>query len=259
MPFTAALEWLRQREYFTPGRPLTFEVDGLGLLGTAVGIRRLVDNEQIPARTWFEPLLRRSLGLAQVVDWNASLIAAALCVITEEPEELADDLRVALAAKSLMSATTAARTTAADIIFELHGSTDGMTRAAVQLAALTYLLRDASTLRLGTASIEEVARLLEGVSRSMRRWSWENVPRTPRSPLARWEIANEYHVQDMLWAILAPVFSDLDDEEWLKSLGHHHPRADLAIPSLELIIEVKFMRPGGRSVFSSITQGVAAE
>ena len=62
----------------------------------------------------------------------------------------------------------------------------------------------------------------------------------------------------MLWAVLAPVFPDLDDEEWLKSLGHHHPRADLAIPSLRVIIEVKFARRDGKS-FSDLIQEVAAD
>jgi len=258
-PFIAALEWLRQRQYFAPGRPLTFEVDGLALLGTVAGVAHLKDDERTSARAWLEPLLRRSLGSGRLADWNASLIAAALCIIAQEPGTVTDDLRVALAAKSLMPVTAASRATAGDIILGLVGSTDGMTRAAAQLAALTYLLRDASTLRLGSASVEDVARLLEGVARSMRRWAWETAPRTSRSSLARWEVANEYHVQDMLWAILAPVFPDLDDEEWLKSLGPHHPRADLAIPSLELIIEVKFMRPGGPSVFSSTIKEVAAD
>jgi hypothetical protein len=70
-------------------------------------------------------------------------------------------------------------------------------------------------------------------------------------------IDNEYHVQNMLWVILAPIFPDLDDEEWLKSLGQHHPRADLAIPSLRVIIEVKFARENGK--FSDIIQEVAAD
>jgi hypothetical protein len=99
----------------------------------------------------------------------------------------------------------------------------------------------------------------EGVTRSMRRWSWDDVPRTRNSVAARWDIGNEYHVQDMLWAILAPIFPDLDDEEWLKSLGQHRPRADLAIPSLELIVEVKFLRPGGKSMFSDVIQEVATD
>jgi hypothetical protein len=62
----------------------------------------------------------------------------------------------------------------------------------------------------------------------------------------------------MLWAVMAPVFPDLDDEEWLKSLGQHHPRADLAIPSLRVIIEVKFARKDGKS-FSDLIQEVAAD
>jgi hypothetical protein len=76
---------------------------------------------------------------------------------------------------------------------------------------------------------------------------WEFKRRTPCSAVARWTVDNEYHVQDMLWVVLAPQFPDLDDEEWLKSLGHHHPRADLAIPSHRVIIEVKFARQDGKS------------
>jgi len=113
-----------------------------------------------------------------------------------------------------------------------------MTRAAAQISALAALVRESSTLRAGSSSAADVANLLVGVGRSMRRWAWESKPRTPMSDVARWVIDNEYHVQDLLWAILSPTFPDLDDEEWLKSLGHHHPRADLAIPSLGVIIEV---------------------
>jgi hypothetical protein len=103
-----------------------------------------------------------------------------------------------------------------------------------------------------SVSIDNVARMLEGAARSMRRWPWENAPRTLNAVAARWDIENEYHVQDMLWIILAPVFPDLDDEEWLKSLGQHHPRADLAIPSLELIVEVKFPLDLGRSICEAL-------
>jgi hypothetical protein len=40
-PFADAVDWLGQRQYFATGRPHTFEVDGLGLLGVAVGLSRL--------------------------------------------------------------------------------------------------------------------------------------------------------------------------------------------------------------------------
>jgi hypothetical protein len=108
--------------------------------------------------------------------------------------------------------------------------------------------------------VEDVAKLLSGIAeRSMRRWVWEETGRTKNSAPAKWNVENEYHVQDILWAVLAPVFPDLDDEEWLKSLGQHHPRADLAIPSLKIIIEVKFLRSNRPSALSGLIQEVAAD
>ena len=38
------------------------------------------------------------------------------------------------------------------------------------------------------------------------------------------------------------MFPDLKDEEYFPSLGQKQPRADLFIPSVKLIIEVKFLR-----------------
>ena len=228
----------------------------------AVGIVRLEDGDRTSALAWLNNLLHRSLSSQRKSDWNASLIRAALAVCSNGDagvEPAFDDLRTALAAKGLMSSNAASRANAWNLISGLGGPDDGMARAATQLAALVYLLRDASTLRFGSTSVEDVVRVLEGVARSMRRWAWEERPRSARSITARWDIENEYYVQDLLWAVLAPIFPDLDDEEWLKSLGVHHPRADLAIPSLELIIEVKFARSASSSELSSLTQEVAAD
>ena len=58
-PFAEAVTWLRERQYFTPGRPPTFEADGLGLLGVAVGIIRLDAEARAPAQRWLEELLKR--------------------------------------------------------------------------------------------------------------------------------------------------------------------------------------------------------
>lgn len=262
-PFREALSWLQQRKYFQPGRPLTFEIDGLALLGVAVGILKLDSSTANSARTWLESLLTESLRRPRPADWNESLIHAARIVLSPGADAassamVADDLAISLAAKSLTPITEASRANAWNIISALTGEADGMTRAATQLAALTLLLRDASTLRPGSTSAVDVARLLAGVGRSLRRWSWDEVPRTKNSAAARWDIENEYHVQDLLWVTLAPVFPDLDDEEWLKSLGQHHPRADLAIPSLRVIVEVKFLRKG-KAAFSAVIQEVAAD
>lgn len=257
--FTDGVAWLRQRQYFIANRTPGFEVNGLALLGVAIGLHATSDADR-EVIAWFKGLLTQSLQQHRPADWNEALIAAAAQVLGDHSAAgtIAADLRVALAARSMLTAEPTTRVEAWGLIAGLTGSDDGMSRAATQAAALRFLVKGSSTLRTGTSSIADVTNVLSGLNRSMRRWAWESRPRTPRSAVARWVIDNEYHVQDMLWVVMAPVFPDLDDEEWLKSLGQHHPRADLAIPSLRVIIEVKFARKDGKS-FSELIQEVAAD
>lgn len=257
--FADGVAWLRQRQYFIAGRAAGFEVNGLALFGVAIGLRATGDAGG-EAIAWLKGLLTHSLQQHRPADWNEALIAAAAEVLGDRSAvgKIAADLRVALAARGVLTAEPATRAEAWALIAGLTGSDDGVSRAATQAAALGFLVRESSTLRTGTSSIADVANVLSGLNRSMRRWAWESKPRTPRSAIARWVVDNEYHVQDMLWVVLAPVFPDLDDEEWLKSLGQHHPRADLAIPSLRAIIEVKFARKDGKS-FGELIQEVAAD
>lgn len=257
--FADGVAWLRQRQYFIAGKAAGFEVNGLALFGVAIGLRATVDSGG-EAIAWLKGLLTQSLQQHRPVDWNEALIAAAAEVLGDRSalDRIAADLRVALAARRVLVAEPTSRAEAWHLIAGLTGSDDGMSRAATQAAALGFLVRESSMLRTGTSSIEDVSNVLRGLHRSLRRWAWESKPRTPRSAIARWVVDNEYHVQDMLWVALAPVFPDLDDEEWLKSLGQHHPRADLAIPSLQVIIEVKFARKDGKS-FGDLIQEVAAD
>lgn len=257
--FMEGVTWLRQRQYFIGGRAPGFEVNGLALFGVAIGLRTTSETNGDSIQ-WLKGILTQSLQQHRLVDWNEALIAAAAEVLGDHSVDVkvATDLRVALAAQDVLKAELSARAEAWSLIAGLTGSGDGMSRAAAQLAAISFLIRESSALRVGASSISDVAELLVGVERSMRRWAWESMPRTKRSAVARWVIDNEYHVQDMLWVILAPVFPDLDEEEWLKSLGQHHPRADLAIPSLRVIIEVKFARKEGKS-FRDLIQEVAAD
>ena len=57
--------------------------------------------------------------------------------------------------------------------------------------------------------------------------------------------------------MLSPLFKDLEDEENLPSIGQKHPRYDLGIPSLGVIIEVKYVRE--RREFAKIIEQVAAD
>jgi hypothetical protein len=58
----------------------------------------------------------------------------------------------------------------------------------------------------------------------------------------QWHVDHEYPVQNLLWAILRPAFPDLRREEYTDPVGLLYPRLDLGVPSLRLIIEVKFWR-----------------
>lgn len=104
---------------------------------------------------------------------------------------------------------------------------------------------------------EGLVRLLERVLAGLRKWTWEKAPRTAKATPCQWPINNEYHVQNLLWLLLAPIFPDLDDEQYLTKIAQKSPRSDLHIPSMKLIIEVKFVRPG--DAFQKIIDEISSD
>ena len=127
----------------------------------------------------------------------------------------------------------------------------------MRLRALEDLMARAAQIIPHAATRDDLVAILEGTRRSLRRWPYGN--QTPLSKPALWEIGNEYNVQDMLWAVLAPVFPDLEDEENLPSLGPKHPRADLGVPRLRTIIEVKYLRNNRQRDRAKIIEEIAAD
>lgn len=88
-------------------------------------------------------------------------------------------------------------------------------------------------------SPETVLHMLEQFEASMKRWRWDS--QDLKSPV-RWPILSEREVQDILYLMLRPVFLDVEDEDALPKFGHSTYRADFGIPSLSLLIEVKYAR-----------------
>ena len=93
---------------------------------------------------------------------------------------------------------------------------------------------------LGSFSLEDVSKLLKRVPAGFLRWTWDPKPRTKGGTPRQWYIENEYHVQNLLYFLLAAVFADIREEEYARSVGQKKPRVDLEIPSLKLVIEIKF-------------------
>ncbi len=190
-------------------------------------------------------------------NWQRSLFQAADHVlgsrinIPSSALSQAEDIRVVLAVKNVLprnNGKLAEQEEGKALKLILTQGTIELSyeRAAVRLAALEYIVRAAPAAVPGRISASDLVRLLERLPAGLRKWTWETKPRTASIPARQWHIDHEYHVQNLLWVILAPIFPDLDDEQHLAKIGQKNPRADLSIPSMKLIVEAKFLRTGDK-------------
>lgn len=250
------LNRLAGRQAFVDEVPMAFCSDAVGILGVALGTKFLAD-ASVSAKivTWLSSFLMRICHMDGTEDWQRCLFQGADRVLggsvglASPPIDQTADVYSALTAKGIFvtnGKTTEQEEKALRLIL-LQGTHEiPYERAAVRLAALEYAVRSAPTLVPGRVSAEHLVRLLERVPAGLRKWTWETQPRTTSSTARQWHIDHEYHVQNLLWALLAPIFPDLDDEQYLAKIAQKNPRADLYIPSMKLIVEVKFLRAGDR-------------
>jgi len=256
--FSAAITHLRGRKFFVPGRPLRFEIDGIALLGVALGVATCDD---LDMQNWLTGLLAQASGAVARDDWQLGLIHAARRCCSRETslKIIPEDLVLALAARGLIEPDANDLKEGWTQASSLKPHQCGPARDAIRLAAFDYILARQGQITFGAMNRESLVQLLQGMSRSMKFWSYEDKPRTPKSAIAQWEIENEYHVQNLLWTVLAPVFPDLQNEVNLPSIGHKTPRADLCVPSLRTIIEVKFMRNKGQEACRKIIDEISTD
>jgi hypothetical protein len=71
-------------------------------------------------------------------------------------------------------------------------------------------------------------------------------------------VENEYHVQNLLYVLLAPIFNDVTDETYLPPVGQKTPRVDLYIPPMHTFIEVKYRKNTQKS-FSKLIGEIAED
>ena len=260
----SALEVLREevqhlggRSFFSTGRPWRFEVDGAALLGVSVGVSVACEEAD---RRWLLAMLRRSTNELSGDEWQCALVMGARLLFGEENVDLRmPELAVALQGKGVGIVDNEDFSNAWSASVGLCGHSDGATRDAARIATFDLILERQKNISLVRTSKTDLILLLQNMSRSMRLWRFEAEPRTKKSEIARWEVENEYHVQSLLWTVLAPIFADLEDEENLPSIGHKHPRADLGIPSIGTIVEVKFLKRTGNMACAKLIEEIAAD
>lgn len=252
------LAWLGARAWFRPHQPHTLEADGVAALGVALGVRSRHASSEAG---WLQSLVVRSARSPDLSALDRSLFIAAAHVIgatgRQDSATMLPEARLALSRLGLGATDDVCCSEAWHRILHFVAGEEMVPEAVLLLGALDALTERNLPARLGRLDPRDVLRVLEGVQRSFKRWSWETDPRTRKSAVARWEIENEYHVQNLLWAVLAPLFPDLNDEETLPPIGQKSPRVDLSIPSLCTVIEVKFMRPA--TPFQNVIEEIAAD
>lgn len=96
-------------------------------------------------------------------------------------------------------------------------------------------------------TLDDLLRFLEHIPAGLKRWTWEDSGRTRGAEPVQWQVDNEYHVQNLLYILLAPIFNDIADEVNLQPVGQKNPRIDLYFPSLHTIIEVKYRKDTKKS------------
>lgn len=253
------LELLSGREPISEGVPMGFVVDGVAMLGIAIGASRAETHirlkEQIAA--WIERC-RNALAMASVPDWQRTLLTAAEiksgCKVLAGPAHSTDgfDVRVMLRAKGIFDSDDLAEEDEVQLISTLQSQRSSelsKCRAAIRLFGLDFIRSKSPTVAMNRLTVRDVGNILRRIEPALRNWTWEEKPRTTKkgAEARKWHVENEYHVQNLLWLVLAPLFPDLQDEEYTPKIGTLQPRADIPIPSLHLIVEVKFWRADASS------------
>ncbi len=251
----SGLNWMVNREPVVGGTPMGFCMDAVSLSALILGAKAAGD-DGLWARTgeWVRRCRDATAGghgLGLWQEWLVATIGAHTGLDwarkgSDGPE--AAEVRVALRSKGIAagdptSVIEADERVVLGVIRKQSATGIGVPRAAICLAALDWIRRDRPACDLRTVTVPEICGLLRRVPSALKKWTWEDKPRTKTSPAARqWHVDNEYHVQNVLWLLLAPLFPDLIDEDATPKVGPVQPRADIGIPSLRLIVEAKFMR-----------------
>lgn len=105
--------------------------------------------------------------------------------------------------------------------------------------------------------IETLLGILRCLPRGLEYWAWDTRAKSREGASQTWDVRTERHVQSILWLALAPSLPDLTWEENLESVGPKHPRVDLALPTLQLVIEIKLVRKSAD--FASVIEQVSAD
>ena len=264
--FVRQLEWSMGRPNFaTGGEPCGVVADPLNFAGVVAGAESVLDNaarkrfEQWAAAAW-----KDADALIDGGNWRRGLLNSLRTRMGDAKGNRTDGGELVWLAAGLQRRGwgTPAENAVSDVlkavITDAAKVSDGF-EAGLRLAAMDWATTHAMDFDVAALTVADVAEVLQRVPSVFQRWTWEDKPRTARhgAQPRRWHIENEYHFQSLLYTVLKPLIPALEEERYLPPTGTYQPRADLCIPGLELVVEVKFWYRG-KSV-KDLTEEIAAD
>jgi hypothetical protein len=245
----SGLQWMSKVAPVSAGAIMGFATDPVALLGIAIGTQYASKEIQEAVREWMTRFLPDAYNASGTDAWQKCLLAIVHRIMEQVPIlPLPSDaegaaVRIAMQSRGLLHFTPS--NDEEQVLWLLKAGVEPESnpfQAAMQIAALDWIRRNVPTVTPDRVTPGDVVTLLGRLEFALKRWTWEDKAKTPTGTARKWNIDNEYHFQNLLWTILAPIFPDLRDEEYTPQLGFKNPRIDIGIPSLKLIIEAKYMR-----------------
>lgn len=262
------LGWLIGRSPYVDDIPMAFCSDCVAILGWTVAVRSLQDPSlRSTFVAWLRSFVPKIYAMEGTEDWQRCLLWAADTMLerslglpdavpTRSPESF-----LALAKRRVFDLAAldaeALRLSVIRSALLVHPAEMPLERVVILAAALEDVKESAPVALPGRMSAQSLIELIQRFPAGLRNWTWEARARTSASQARQWHVDHEYHVQNMLWFLLSPIFPDLDDEQYLTKIGQKNPRADLYIPSMRLMIEAKFVRKG--KPFQSIIDEISSD
>jgi len=249
--FTKAFDLLMKRDPFK-GPHVSFAFQPVTLIGLILGVKAVTETGWITkASPWLSSIIERRLSSEGLTKYQELLYSYARFQLDGSPQDISMKSKglsieeLALLEYALrrnifrdnrqQNTSVEIRENLIEQIIKSDISGDVDEKAAIiWIAVSESISTDIGSYLL---SPHYVSAILSRFEVAMKRWRYDSDKM--KDPI-RWPIVSEREVQDILYLVLRSYFDDLIDEEAMPKFGHKFHKPDFAIPSLRLLIEVKY-------------------
>lgn len=249
--FTKAFDLLMQRDPFK-GPHVSFAFQPVTLIGLILGVKAVTDTGwRTKASQWLSSIIEKRLSSSGLTNYQELLNRYSVFLLDRSPQEISVESKgLSIEALSLLeyalrrnvfkdnsrqNKSVQIRSDLIEQIIKNSISGDVDEKAAIIWVAVN----ESITTDIGNylLSTHYVSAILSRFEAAMKRWRYDS---NKLKNAIRWPIVSEREIQDILYLVLRSYFDDLIDEEAMPKFGHKFHKPDFAIPSLRLLIEVKY-------------------